>query len=156
MQAKALGNSHLLLILSAAEARALGIRSRGGCAMLLRTQAPAFSYLFCHRRRYRVRMAKQTFLFHSCSDMMNLIARLQQFPAVLPPVSLYAAEHRYALVIQPDCRHFFLLRCLCKEYGMLIGTDQAAAQMREYGRLLSSDVIRELGPHLQSDAEDAQ
>lgn len=149
MKVKAIGKTHMLLILTAAEAQYLGIPTESGCAMILRTHTAFFPYTFCESKRYRIRTAPQVFHLNSCAAMLNLIERLCQLQIDLPCL-LFASENGYDLVFHPTCRQFFLLRSLAGEYGTLRGkSPKAVAYLREYGRLLSKNALHDVGQHLR-------
>lgn len=160
MKAKPLGRTHVLLILTASEAQYFGIPTESGCAVILRTHGVFFPYLFCKHRRYTVRTMPQVFHLASCNAMINLIERLYRLHLTLPPCQLFRMDDGYHLILQPTCRHFYLLRSLCSEYGTLIGNSScAAAFTREHGTLLCTDILQRFGPLLtdsQSGESNAQ
>ena len=150
MKVKPIGKTHILLILTATEAQLLGIPTESGCAMILRTHASFFPYTFSHNRRYRVKTAPQVIRLADCSALLDLLERLCQLQLPLC-CQLYGMADGYALILQPTCRHFFRLRSLAAEYGYLRGNSyREAAFVREHGKLLSCDALREVGAYLHS------
>lgn len=148
MRVKSIGKTHMLLILTAAEAQFLGIPTNSGCAMILRTHTAFFPYTFSQNRRYRVKMGPQIFHFDSCSAMMNLLERFCQLGIHLP-CSLFSMENGYDLVFYPTCRYFIQLRSLASEYGVLRGkSSKTISFLKEHGKLLSSNALVDLGKHL--------
>ena len=142
MKVKAIGKTHILLILTATEAQLLGIPTNSGCAMILRTHASFFPYTFSQNKRYRVKTAPQIIGLADCSVLLDFLERLCQLQLPLT-CQLYAMTEGYALIFHPTCRHFFRLRSLANEYGYLRGNSyQEAAFVREHGKLLSCDALR--------------
>ena len=150
MKVKAIGKTHILLILTASEAQMLGIPTDSGCAMILRTHASFFPYTFSQNKRYRVQTPPQIVELPDCTALLDLLERLCQTQLPLS-CQLYAMQNSYALLVSPTCRHFFRLRSLAGEYGRLRGSSyQEAAFIREHGRLLSSDALGDVGVYLHS------
>ena len=150
MKVKPIGKTHILLILTASEAQLLGIPTENGCAMILRTHASFFPYSLPHNRRYRVKMSPQVIRLADCSALLDLLEQLCRLERMLR-CQLYGMTDGYALIFHPPCRYFFRLRSLAGEYGQLWGNSyQAAAFVREHGKLLSGDALREVGPLLCS------
>ena len=150
MKVKAIGKTHILLILTASEAQLLGIPTESGCAMILRTHLSFFPYTFSQNKRYRVKMSPQIVALADCTALLNLLERLYQTQLSIH-CQIYAMTEGYALIFYPTCRHFFRLRSLAGEYGQLRGNSyQEAAFVREHGRLLSCDALREVGPYFHS------
>lgn len=146
MKVKAVGKTHLLLILSAAEARLLGISTCCGCAMLLRTRLPLFRYGVCTPHRFHCRMMPQVFSLPTASVLLDCVAHLCRVPHLFRSATLYQMDNGYHLVVIPTCRHLFSLRSLMGEYSTQIGnTAIAAAHTKEQGRLLSQNILQDIG-----------
>lgn len=144
MHVKVLSKTHILLILSAAEAQLLGIPATSGCAVIL----PTHNAEHHARRSYRVRIPPQTFYFASCSPLLDLLERFFRLNHPFP-CQLYRLEEGYALTFTPSCCQLFLLCSLASEYGTYLGNSRHTVSfLREHGHLLSSDALREVGPHL--------
>ncbi|MDD5952582.1 MAG: hypothetical protein PUC32_02855 [Oscillospiraceae bacterium] len=149
MKVKAIGKTHVLLILTAAEAQYLGIPTGSGCAVLLQTHTVFLPEPVSKRRRYRCRMMPQVIYFASCASLLDCIERLCRLPLRLMPCPLYAMDNGYALILYPTCRWFFSLRSLVSEYGTLKGrSPTAVAFCQEHGRLLCKDALTEIGTYL--------
>ena len=150
MKVKAIGKTHILLILTASEAQLLGIPTESGCAMILRTHASFFPHTFFRNRRYRVKLPPQVIRLTDCSALLDLLEHLCRLELLLQ-CQLYSMTDGYAVIFHPTCRHFFRLRSLAGEYGYLRGNSyREAAFVREHGKLLSCDALREVGAYFHS------
>ena len=98
MKVKAVGKTHLLLILSAAEARLLGISTCCGCAMLLRTRLPLFRYGVCTPHRFHCPLTPQAFSLPTASVLLDCVAHLCRVPHLFRSAALYHMDNGYHLV----------------------------------------------------------
>ena len=148
MQVKPLGKTHLLLILTAAEARYLGIPTETGCAMILPTHTAFFPDSPRSSRKFRVRVQPQSYRFGDCGDLLDCVAHLCHLGFTCPGKVFFAAG-AYYLVLEPKCRQLFSLRAAAGEYGALWGRSFVAAEhLAEHGRLICGDALHDLGQYL--------
>ena len=146
MKVRAVGRTHMMLILTAEEANALGIPTESGCALILRTRSACFPQPPSPPRRYRVRLLPQICVTDSCSALLDLLERLCAVEGSFP-CRLFLVDGRYAVTVTPPCRQFLFLRSLLSEYGVRQPCRRhGLTALLEHGVCLCEDVLSSFRP----------